>query len=68
MDTTLKDAVRALVHRARHQWRLYVSGCSATSCWLTRSRHNRAHIDYAKKLLTMARNLKEAARHLESTE
>ena len=65
MDTTLKDAVRVLVHRARRQWRHYLFDCPQ-QC----HRVNLAwfHAVYAKKLLTMARNLKEAARHLESTE
>ena len=79
MDTTLKDAVRVLVHRARRQWHWHIFGCPAYTQFSLMMpgtaannplnfKDGHEHGAYAKKLLTMARNLKEAARHLESTE
>ena len=70
MDTTLRNAVAALVHRARKQWHYYLFSCPRVNeqdgslC----QQFDDYHGGYAKKLLTLARNLKEAARHLESTE
>ena len=78
MDFTLQSAVAALVHRARKQWRWHIFGCPAYQQFSLMPgtainnplnfKDGHEHGDYAKKLLTMARNLKEAALHLESTE
>ena len=79
MDFTLHAAVAALVHRARKQWRWHLFGCPAYQQFRLvmpgtaannpiNFKDGHEHGAYAKKLLMLARNLKEAALHLESTE